>query len=229
VTPQARAASREPKARAVGSGAQTRALCREGIPFVVSAPSGTGKTTVCRSVVARDAEIVLSISHTTRAPRPRERDGVDYFFVSREAFEELVAQGAFLEHAEYRGNLYGTSWSAIENPRAHGRDLLLEIDTAGARQVRTRLQAARLIFLLPPSLAVLERRLRARQTDSEEVIRQRLAIAKDEIAAAPWYDYAVVNDDLEHAISNVLEIVRAERSGETAALRARFEPRASLR
>jgi guanylate kinase len=229
VTPQARAASRRPTGRAVGSGAQTRPISRQGIPFVVSAPSGTGKTTVCRAVVARDAEIALSISHTTRTPRPREREGADYFFVSREAFEELVAQGAFLEHAEYRGNLYGTSWPALENPLARGHDVLLEIDTAGARQVRTRLPAARLIFLLPPSLAALERRLRARQTDSEEVIRQRLAIAKDEIAQAPWYDYAVVNDDLEHAISSVLEIVRAERNGETAALRARFEPRASLR
>jgi len=196
---------------------------------VVSAPSGTGKTTVCRGVVARDPEITFSISHTTRAPRSGERDGTDYFFVSREAFQELVAQDGFLEHAEYRGNLYGTSWAAIRRPLAHGRDLLLEIDTAGARQVRARLAAARLIFLLPPSLAILERRLRDRQTDSEEVIQQRLAIAKDEIAEAPRYDYAVVNDDLERAISSVLEIVRAERSGETAALRARFEPRASLR
>ena len=229
MTPQASAAGREHTGRAADSGAQTRRISRQGIPFVVSAPSGTGKTTVCRAVVARDPEIVLSISHTTRAPRPRERDGIDYFFVSREAFEQRVAQGAFLEHAEYRGNLYGTSWAAIENPVAHGRDLLLEIDTAGARQVRARLPAARLIFLLPPSPAVLERRLRDRQTDSEEVIQQRLAIAKDEIAEAPWYDYAVVNDDLERTISSVLEIVRAERSGETAALRARFEPRASLR
>ncbi len=229
MTPGARAASREHTGRAADSGAHTRPARRPGIAFVVSAPSGTGKTTVCRAVVARDPEIVLSISHTTRPPRPRERDGVDYFFVSRQEFERLVAQGGFLEHAEYRGNLYGTSWSAIEGPLAHGRDLLLEIDTAGARQVRARLPAARLIFLLPPSLAVLERRLRDRQTDSEEVIRQRLAIAKDEIAAASWYDYAVVNDDLERAISNVLEIVRAERSGETAALRARFEPLASLR
>jgi guanylate kinase len=196
---------------------------------VVSGPSGTGKTTVCRALVARDPEIMFSVSHTTRTPRPRERDGIDYFFVSRGAFEEMVAKGAFLEHAEYRGNLYGTSWAAIENPLARGRDLLLEIDTVGARQVRARLPVARLIFLLPPSLTILERRLRDRQTDSEKVIQQRLAIAKDEIAQAPWYDYAVVNDDLERAISSVLEIVRAERSGETAALRARFEPRASLR
>jgi len=229
VTPQTRAASRELPGRAVDSPAPAHRGARPGIPFVVSAPSGTGKTTVCRAVAARDPEIVLSISHTTRSPRPRERDGIDYFFVSREVFEQLVAKGAFLEHAEYRGNLYGTSWSAIESPLAHGRDLLLEIDTAGARQVRARLPSARLIFLLPPSLAVLERRLRDRQTDSEEVIRQRLAIAKDEIADVPSYDYAVVNDDLERAISSVLEIVRAERSGETAALRARFEPRASLR
>jgi len=202
---------------------------RHGIPFVVSAPSGTGKTTVCRAVVARDPEIVLSISHTTRLPRPRETDGVDYHFVSREAFQALVAQGAFLEHAEYRGNLYGTSWAAIESPLGHGRDLLLEIDTAGAKQVRDRLPAARLIFLLPPSLAVLERRLRDRQTDSEEGVRQRLAIAKHEIAALPGYDYAVVNDDLERAIASVLEIVRGERSGGTAGLRARFEPQTSLR
>ena len=229
MTAPARAAGRGRSHRAADSGAQTRRVSRAGIPFVVSAPSGTGKTTVCRGVVARDPEIMFSVSHTTRAPRLGERDGTDYFFVSREAFQQLVAQAAFLEHAEYRGNLYGTSWAAIEGPLAHGCDLLLEIDTAGARQVRARLPAARLIFLLPPSIAILERRLRDRQTDSEEVIQQRLAIAKDEIAEAPRYDYAVVNDDLERAISSVLEIVRAERSGETAALRARFEPRASLR
>lgn len=229
MTPRAGAANREHTGRAARSGTRVRGAPRQGIPFVVSAPSGTGKTTVCRAVVARDPELVLSISHTTRPPRTRERDGIDYFFVPRETFCDLVARGTFLEHAEYRGNLYGTSWPAIESPLAHGRDLLLEIDTAGARQVRARLPAARLIFLLPPSLAVLERRLRDRQTDSEEVIRQRLAIAKDEIAEAPWYDYAVVNDDLERAISGVLDIVRAERSGETTAVRARFEPRASLR
>jgi len=202
---------------------------RRGIPFVVSAPSGTGKTTVCRAVVSCDPGIVSSVSHTTRAPRSGERDGVDYHFVPKDRFEALVAQGAFLEHAEYRGHLYGTTWVAVDAPLSQGRDVLLEIDTAGAAQVRDRLPAARLVFLRPPSFEVLEQRLRDRRTDGEEVIRQRLAIARDELEQAPRYDYQVVNDDLERAIRSVLEIVCAERSGDTAEVRARLNPERAVR
>ena len=197
---------------------------RRGIPFVVSAPSGTGKTTVCHRLVSADAGLGLSVSHTTRSPRPAERDGVDYHFVSRERFERLVAEGAFLRHAEYRGNLYGTSRAAVEAPLAAGRDLLLEIEVQGARQLRTRLPEARFVFLLPPSRAELEHRLRARGTESDEVIARRLDVAAQELPEVLRYDYAVVNDVLDAAVDRVLEIVRGEREGRRAELLARFDP-----
>jgi len=186
---------------------------RRGIPFVVAAPSGTGKTTVCRAVVARDAGIEFSVSHTTRRPREGEVDGVAYHFVDANEFRRLVAEDAFLEHARYAGHLYGTSWQALEDPLAGGLDLLLEIEVQGARQVRERLGEARLIFLLPPSLEVLEQRLRARATDDEEEIQKRLAVATTEIAQAELFHFAVVNDDLERAIADVLEVIQLERAG----------------
>ena len=197
---------------------------RRGIPFVLSAPSGTGKTTVCRRVVAADAGIVLSVSHTTRALRGSERDGSDYHFVPVERFRKLVAEGAFLEYAQYGTNLYGTSWSALEVPRARGLDVLLEIEIQGAWQVRERLAEACLVFLLPPSLAELERRLRGRDTDDEPTIQRRLTIARQEIDAASLYDYAIINDDLERAVSAVAEVIAGERRGETTELRRRFAP-----
>jgi guanylate kinase len=201
---------------------------RRGIPFVLSAPSGAGKTTVCRALVSRDPGLVLSVSHTTRAPRQSERDGVAYHFVTPERFRALVEAGAFVEYAEYGGRLYGTSWEALEGPRGRGLDVLLEIEIQGARQVRARLPEARLLFLLPPSLAELERRLRGRGTDPPDVIERRLAIAHQELDAAPEYDYAVMNDDLEGCIAAVLEIIAAERRGETAASRRRFDPHSAL-
>lgn len=197
---------------------------RRGIPFVVSAPSGTGKTTVCHRLLSADTNLGLSISHTTRDPRPSERDGVDYHFVSRERFERLIAEEAFLEHAEYRGNLYGTSRSAVEAPLAEGRDLLLEIEVQGARQLRERLPEARLVFLLPPSRADLEQRLRARGTEREDVIARRLEVAAQELPEVLRYDYAVVNDALDAAVARVLEIVRGEREGRGAELAVRFAP-----
>jgi guanylate kinase len=194
---------------------------RRGIPFVLSGPSGTGKTTVCRLLVERDPQLVHSVSHTTRAPRPGERDGVEYHFVSRERFLELVAAGAFLEHAEYGGNLYGTSAAQLDAELAGGRDVLLEIEVQGAEQVRKRRADARLLFLLPPSRAELERRLRARGTDGPEVVERRLALARRELAVAEIFDYAVVNDDLERAVAALLEVVAAERAGRADAARAR--------
>ena len=156
----------------------------QGRLFVLSAPSGAGKTTVCKGVIARDRNVLLSVSHTTRAPRPGERDGVEYRFVSATEFQKLVGEGAFLEHAEYSGNLYGTSWAAIEEPLARGRDVLLEIETEGARQVRERRPDAIAIFLLPPSLSALEARLRGRGTEDRAEVDRRLAIARREFAAA---------------------------------------------
>jgi guanylate kinase len=204
------------------------AAARRGIPFVVAAPSGTGKTTVCRMVVERDPGIRFSISHTTRPPRPGERDGFDYHFVTSAEFRRLVDEGAFLEHAEYAGRLYGTSWRSLQEPLEAGSDLLLEIEVQGARQVRERLSEARLIFLLPPSMKELEARLRKRASDPEEAVQQRLAVADRELAEVGIFDYAVVNDDLEQAVADVLELVRAEREGRGAALRERHGREAVL-
>jgi len=194
---------------------------RRGIPFVVAAPSGTGKTTVCRAALARDPLIRFSISHTTRPPRPGERDGVDYHFVSDREFRLAVQAGAFLEHAEYAGRLYGTSWRSLREPLEAGYDLMLEIEVQGARQVRDRLEEARLIFLLPPSMNSVEERLRGRGTDPADAIERRLAVADRELEAVHFFDYAVVNDDLEEAVAALLEIVAAEREGLGEQARAR--------
>ena len=186
-------------------------MARRGIPFVVSAPSGTGKTTVCKALVDSDPQLRFSISHTTRAPRNGERDGVDYHFVDRATFAALVAQGAFLEHAEYAGNLYGTSFAALEAPLAAGCDLLLEIEVQGARQVRERRSDACLVFLLPPSSEALERRLAGRGSDSPEAVKARLDLAKRELAARDLFDYAIVNDDLDRCVAAVRAVIAAER------------------
>jgi guanylate kinase len=194
---------------------------RHGIPFVVSAPSGTGKTTVCRAVVDQDDGIVFSVSHTTRPARRGEVDGVHYHFVDRDTFERLAGEGAFVEHAEYAGNAYGTSFAAIDAPLEAGQDLLLEVDVQGALQLRERRRDARFVFLLPPSMEELERRLRGRGTDSEEAMARRLDSVLGELAAVRHFDYAVVNRDVEQAIAEVLDIVAAERSGQLEAVRER--------
>jgi guanylate kinase len=199
---------------------------RRGIPIVVAAPSGAGKTTVCRGLVAGDPRLVFSVSHTTRPRRPGETDGLDYHFVPHAEFERLAAAGAFLEWAEYSGNLYGTSWAAIEAPLAEGRDVLLEIEVQGARQVRQRLPEAVLVFLIPPSLRVLEERLRTRGTDGAEEIERRLAIARRELATLDLFDYAVVNEELSRAVAELREIVAAERAGRAGPLRERHAPKA---
>jgi guanylate kinase len=194
---------------------------RRGIPFVVSAPSGTGKTTVCRLLIERDEHLAFSVSHTTRPQRPGEVDGQHYHFVTRAEFERLRAEGAFVESAEYAGNLYGTSFAALDAPLQRGRDLLLEVDVQGALQLRERRRDARFVFLLPPSLDELERRLRGRGTDAPEVVARRLAEVRRELTAVHAFDYAVVNEDVERTILTLLAIVAAERSGAVAALRAK--------
>ena len=192
-----------------------------GRPFVVAAPSGTGKTTVCRAAMERDERLRFSVSHTTRAPRPGEQDGVDYHFVDSETFGRLAREDAFVEYAEYSGNLYGTSWAALEEPTAAGWDLIVEIEVKGARQLRDRRRDACFVFLLPPTMEVLRERLRGRGTDSEETISKRLAIAEQELEAVAFFDYAVVNREIEQAVADLLEIVEAERRGLTAEVRAR--------
>jgi guanylate kinase len=178
---------------------------------VVSAPSGAGKTSVLARVLAELPGIRFSVSHTTRAPRGAERDGVEYHFVDRQAFEALRAAGRLLEWAEVHGNLYGTGREEIERARREGKDVLLDVDVQGAAQVRARIPDAVTVFILPPSYEVLERRLRGRGQDGEETIRRRLAAAGCEIGAFARYDYAIVNDELEACVEELKCIVRAAR------------------
>jgi guanylate kinase len=179
-------------------------------------------------VVEREPEIVFSVSHTTRPRREGERNGIDYHFVNVTEFRRIADGGGFVEYAEYNGNLYGTSWASIEEPLVRGRSVLLEIEIQGARQVRERLPQARLVFLLPPSLAELERRLRSRGTDAPESIERRLAIARQEIRAADWFDYLLVNDRLDATVGALCEIIAAERAGAAEEVRGRFGREAVL-
>ena len=179
--------------------------------FVLSAPSGAGKSTIVRAVLAQDPRLRFSVSCTTRAPRPGETDGVDYHFLSREVFEAGIKNARFLEWANVYGHYYGTDRKHVEAWLAQGFDVLLEIDVQGARKIKATDLPHTTLFILPPTLDVLEERLRRRGTDTEEVIRRRLQAAFAEIREAPWYDYLVVNDVLEEAIADVSAIIRASR------------------
>jgi len=187
-------------------------MSSKGLLFVVSAPSGTGKTTVVEELVKIVPGLELSRSYTSRPRRSNETDGVDYNFVSREDFEQRIYRGEFLEHADVFGNYYGTCRVETDARLASGRDLVLVIDVQGARQVRTRGIETVGIFVLPPSAAILEQRLRGRSKDSEEAIRRRLATAREEIAAVNEYDYVVVNDELDACVDRLKAIVLAERA-----------------
>jgi guanylate kinase len=178
---------------------------------VVSAPSGAGKTTVLARALRDLGGIRFSVSHTTRAPRGAERDGVEYHFVDRPTFERLRDEGGLLEWAEVHGNLYGTGLAEIERASAAGVDILLDLDVQGASQVRRRLPEAVTVFILPPSYEVLEHRLRGRGQDDEAAIGRRLAAAGREIDAFEQYDYAIVNDDLDACVEELKSIVRAAR------------------
>ncbi|MFM7718585.1 MAG: guanylate kinase [Actinomycetota bacterium] len=181
--------------------------------FVLAGPSGTGKGTVVRRVLERLPTVELSVSATTRAPRPGERDGVDYRFVSDAAFDDLVASGGLLEWAEIVGHRSGTPAAPVEEALAAGRDVLLEIDVQGAGWVRRRMPEAVLIFLAPPSLEELERRLRSRGTESEESIRRRIAAAEVELGERGRFDHVVVNDDLDRATAEVAAILGRTPTG----------------
>jgi guanylate kinase len=181
-------------------------------PFilVLSSPSGGGKTTIARQLVTNRRDVGYSISATTRAPRPGEHEGEHYYFLPRDEFMRRVSAGAFLEWAEYGGNLYGTLRGEIERIHAAGRHAVLDIDLQGARQLRGNGAGAVEVFVLPPSGASLAERLVRRNTETAEALRRRLERAADEILAAGEYDYVIVNDDLEHAVQQVDSIIEAE-------------------
>jgi len=184
---------------------------RTGFPVVVSGPSGVGKTTIARRLLALDRETAYSVSVTTRPPRRVEKDGIDYEFVSDEEFDELVEADALAEWAVVHGYRYGTRKSAIEETASAGKDVVMDIDIQGGMSIKRCFPNAVLIFILPPSEEVLEQRLRGRATDDEGVIRTRLRNAIEELRWAPRYDYRVVNDDLDEAVGTVREIVEGER------------------
>jgi guanylate kinase len=179
--------------------------------FVISAPSGAGKTSLVHALLGINPQIDLSISYTTRAPRPGEHDGKDYHFVSREAFLEMSARGEFLESAEVYGNLYGTSQIWISNEVGKGRDILLEIDWQGAAQVRRLFPECISIFILPPSMEALEQRLRGRGKDNDAVIVKRMAAVREEVAHIAEFDYVIINDNLNEALRELNGVVLSAR------------------
>ena len=179
--------------------------------FIISAPSGSGKSTLVSRLLSRDPHLMFSISYTTRAPRGNEVNGLSYHFVTRENFECMIARGEFLEHAEVFGNYYGTHRGILEDARAQGRDLVLDIDVQGARQLQKQIPEAVTIFILPPSRQILEQRLRARGEDREDVIVRRLRDAAEEIRNYNAYDYVLINRDLEESDVVLSAIVCAER------------------
>jgi guanylate kinase len=182
-----------------------------GTLYVIAAPSGAGKTSLVQALLERESGIALSVSYTSRLPRPGEIDGRHYHFVPREVFQRMVEADAFYEHADVHGDLKGTARTAVEPLLAQGRDVLLEIDWQGARQVRAKCPACVSIFILPPSRAELERRLRARASDSVETIARRLANSREEVAHAHEFDYIVVNDQFGDALADLRAILASRR------------------
>lgn len=183
-----------------------------GLLFIVSAPSGAGKTTLVERLVEQTPNLRMSRSYTSRRAREGEIDGVDYNFVTRERFDAMIAAGDFLEWADVFGNLYGTCASDTERMLAAGEDVVLVIDVQGARKVRARGVPTTTVFVMPPSFAVLEQRLRGRSKDSEDAIQCRLRVARDEVASFADYDYVVINDELTSAVDRLRGIVIAERA-----------------
>ncbi|OSI13246.1 guanylate kinase [Neisseria canis] len=184
---------------------------KKGNIFIISAASGTGKTTLVSRLLSRNKDIRVSVSHTTRQPREGEINGTHYHFVNVAQFEDLIGQAAFLEYANVFGNYYGTSHESVEQLQNQGYDVILEIDIQGAEQIRQALPDSISIFILPPSFQDLSNRLRGRNTDSEEEIKKRLSEARNEIEQSLLFDYLVVNDDLDAAENNLLHIIKSNR------------------
>ena len=190
--------------------------------YIVSAPSGSGKTTLLQHLLRSFKDLKFSVSHTTRRPRQGERDGIDYFFTDRASFLAIVDRGEFLEWAEFNGQLYGTTRAFVEEQLESGNDVILEIDVQGARQVKSKVAGARAIFILPPSFAELERRLKARMLEPDDAIRLRLEIAKREILFYRDYDYIIINDILENSI-HLLESIVCSGTAALGRQQARIE------
>lgn len=183
----------------------------QGDLFIISAPSGTGKSTLCHRLMEETSNIRFSVSHTTRPPRKGELDGVDYHFITAAQFDSMVKQGEFLEWARVHGNCYGTSRASVLEILEKGTDVLLDIDVQGAMQLRKKIPQAAFVFVLPPSMKILEERLRRRGTDSEETIKLRLKNAHQELRALKEYDFLIINDDLIRAAGHLQSIVLARR------------------
>ena len=184
---------------------------KQGLLFVVSAPSGAGKTSLCRAITDSLENLTHSISYATRAPRPGEIDGRDYHFVGKERFQQMVEAGDFAEWARVHSNLYGTSRRVLDDMIAKSVDIILDIDTHGARQIKEKYATAVFIFIMPPSLEILEERLRNRKSEHEEEIKKRMLRAREEIRDFALYDYIVVNRDFDRALTELRSIVIAER------------------
>lgn len=179
--------------------------------FVVSAPSGGGKSTLLAGLRSQIPDLGYSVSHTTRQPRRGEKDGVDYFFVDRRTFNEMIDEGAFVEWAKVYDNFYGTSYAGLRDLTSAGLDVILDLDPQGGRSIREKFPESVLIFLVPPSLDVLEQRLRDRGTDSDEVIDARMEAAMEDIRNCEWYDYIVVNHKIDRAVDEIRAIIVSNR------------------
>jgi guanylate kinase len=184
---------------------------REGLILILSAPSGAGKTSLCRELFKTFPDMKESVSYTTRAPRSGEIDGEAYHFVSNEVFEFMVAEDAFAEWAEVHGNKYGTALRTLEEARKYGVDLVLDIDCQGARRLKEQFEGGVYVFIMPPSMEELRRRLEHRSSDAQEVIERRITRAADEIRESSWYDYIIINDDFDVACRELAAIVIAQR------------------
>ena len=183
-----------------------------GLLMVISAPSGAGKTSICRQLLDKWPNLRFSVSHTTRSPRPGEKEGMDYYFITPEAFREKIVGGEFIEWVENYGQFYGTSRAAIESLLAQGFDLLIDVEPRGARELKKYFPGASFIFILPPSLTELKNRLVKRGFEAEEAMRARLQKAREECGEVVWYDYVIFNDHLSEAVKLLSAIYRAEKA-----------------